>query len=489
MARIRAVRRLPRRPLGQGIILAVVLGLLGLGAGAWLGATRGADAEAMALVLINPLEGNPFSPDAGGDRLVSLETEAQLVTSDVVAGLVADAGEPGLTPETVLAGVSVEVPPNTQLVKITVRHPSAEVAIARAQSFAETYLAYRRARTEAAVFDRRAEVDERIREHSREVGVLARALDRAGDGSAEATVIQQKIGDLTTQMGLLRTQFAGLQTASSDPGQVVTPAGLAEPGVLDRPGLGGGVGAALGVGLALALTIARIRRDTRVTDAEDLARVDVPVAAVLPAEGGPTADDEHQLRVAVLTRGLTHPVTVLVAATHDDASHSGRVATALAAGLARARHEVVLTDLAAPVGDAAARSGASDILRGDSSPDKDLQTIAPHLWRLTEGTAAERLDDLVASPEMSALTDDLRKRADVVVLHGPALDSPRSQMLLLHADLVVVAAELGTCRSGDLQEQARRLRAADKQLVGVALVAPSRHAAAPSVPEGDHAVG
>ena len=52
--------------------------------------------EATAVILLNPTEGNPFAPDStAGVNLVDLETEAQLVLSDEVAGLVADRRDGG----------------------------------------------------------------------------------------------------------------------------------------------------------------------------------------------------------------------------------------------------------------------------------------------------------------------------------------------------------------------------------------------------------
>ena len=79
------LRRL-RTPL-LVVIVALALGQLGF---AW-GLRQERSSTATAVILLNPVEGNPFAPDgtAGAD-LVDLETEAQLVVSHDVARLVAE---------------------------------------------------------------------------------------------------------------------------------------------------------------------------------------------------------------------------------------------------------------------------------------------------------------------------------------------------------------------------------------------------------------
>ena len=78
------------RHTGRTLLLVVVLTLCGAAAGGWLGSQRTDEHEAEAAILISPLLGNPFTPEASGDNLVNLTTEAELVASDPVAQLVSD---------------------------------------------------------------------------------------------------------------------------------------------------------------------------------------------------------------------------------------------------------------------------------------------------------------------------------------------------------------------------------------------------------------
>ena len=78
--------RKPFRAAPRVLVLTIVLGLIGAGAGIVAGEFRGRMQEATAVILLNPTEGNPFAPDSTSSvNLVDLETEAQLVLSDEVA--------------------------------------------------------------------------------------------------------------------------------------------------------------------------------------------------------------------------------------------------------------------------------------------------------------------------------------------------------------------------------------------------------------------
>src|SRR5690606_32523531 len=137
----------------------------------------------------------PFDPSSSsGDNLPDLETEAQLVLSDEVADLVADRRGDGAAQDGPdgLDGVSAEVPANTQLIRITVTDDRSADALERAQAFAEVYLAYRRARSESALFDRAAAVKEQVRVQSAELDQRVEALDKAPASSPRVLFLQQQ---------------------------------------------------------------------------------------------------------------------------------------------------------------------------------------------------------------------------------------------------------------------------------------------------------
>jgi succinoglycan biosynthesis transport protein ExoP len=101
--------------------------------------------SATAVVFLNPLTGNPYTPETStlrSDQLVALETEAALVSTSTVgerANEVAD----GALPDEPEDAVTVVVPSNSQVLRVSYRADSAELARLGAQSFADAYLGYR----------------------------------------------------------------------------------------------------------------------------------------------------------------------------------------------------------------------------------------------------------------------------------------------------------------------------------------------------------
>ena len=235
------------------VVLVLVLGLAGAAAGAWWGQVAAGARDASAVILINPLYGNPFSPQGRGDDLVNLETEAQLVTSDTVAQRVSQRMGGGASIDEVLTGVRVKVSPNTQILEIHVRLSSPELARRRAQAFAATYLSYRRLITERTVADQSEQLFAQISKLNRNLRHKTVVLGDLQGGSARARLLDQQINEITTQVGQLRTLLATATSASLDPGQIVTPATVVEPGLLDGPVPMGGLGLLAGVMGALVL--------------------------------------------------------------------------------------------------------------------------------------------------------------------------------------------------------------------------------------------
>ena len=174
--------------LRRGLVWTVVLCILG----AVLGRARRAVVHrlvAKATILVNPLDGNPFSTKGSGDDLINLETEAQLVQSDDVARLVQKRERvPTLLPD-ILAGLQVSVPPNTQILDIEYSSNASEISRSRAQLFATEYLAYREQRAKSLVASQTKRLEEQLQARRKEQPTLARQLSDARPGSTQAGVL------------------------------------------------------------------------------------------------------------------------------------------------------------------------------------------------------------------------------------------------------------------------------------------------------------
>lgn len=396
---------------------------------------------ATSTIMLHPLEGNAYSPGGRGDDLVNLETEAQVLRSDAVARAVLERLEAPGTAAALLSSVSVVVPPNTQLLEITVTAADEATAVARASAFAEVYLEFRRARTESSIFGRTSRIEElvEVREDERKAA-LAR-LAKLSSSAPERRLVEQQVQEVVVQIGSLRAQLATAQAIGLDPGQVVTPGHVVEPGPLASPVVMSVAGGVAGLALCLTLAAARSgrRAATMIRDLDDVADSGiVPLGAVTEPVRS-TDDVIARIRSAVLHGGPDRPLVVAVAPLS-----TGRSATfePLVASLTRARYEVVAVDLESKVDRAAlvelvlAHAAASDVLVEVAEFRSRLQPVQAD--RRTSGFA-----DLMASAQMRTCLAELAKRADLVVVSSPPLGTPVGRAILQASRTVVIEVASG----------------------------------------------
>lgn len=487
----RRLSALLRRGLLLALVFAVVLGA----AGAWAGAKRDALHQATATILVNPLEGNPFSPD-GRDGLVNLETEARLVTADAVARAVTK--KLALDdPDSALTGVSVEVPPNTQLLKITVERRDATMARNLANAYAEEYLNYREARTASTVFTRQAHLTEELRSMKAQLTSLTK--ERAGTGvSAERrALLDQQISGIVAQVAQIQAEQTTLGYVSQDPGQVVTPAVEESAGPLPTVVLGGVAGAGLGVVLALGVLYLQARRADKVGSVRDLSAAGYEVIG--------SAADVDALRARLLVDLPQRPSVVVLADAGGAGTASAETGHALLDSLARARLRSVLVVLDEedgveeawatrhpeqgprkepvalatthplfasrhkPTEPAKPVRGLVEVIAGEVNLDKALVQVDDFAYRLPPGGSEQRpaWGDLLASPEFAGLVTELRDRGDVVVFAGVSLPSSDGQLLAGNADAVVVQATAGASTNAELEAALREVTEGPARALGV----------------------
>ena len=262
--------------LRRSAALIVILTLTGAGLGLVAGLLRGQNHTAQASVLISPLVGNPYYPGGRGDELINLETEAQLVSSDPVASEVADSVSGDPTASEVLSGLSVSVPPNTQILDIEYTAGSQEQAEERAQAFADAYLDFRTQRFERVTSIQTQRIEDQV-QNQREL--LASLADRAeaATSTAQRSLLETRVRGVAAQIGQLRGQLAELQTDAVDPGQVITPAEAVGQSALRSAAVFALAGMLAGLLLALAIVIVRARAENRIHRADDIESSGLPV--------------------------------------------------------------------------------------------------------------------------------------------------------------------------------------------------------------------
>ncbi len=453
----------------RGLTLTVVLAVVGAALGFALGSLRAESAVAKATVLITPLDGNPFSPSGSGEDLTNLLTEAELVSSDAVARLAARQAGVRATPDEMLSGLSVSVPPNTQIIDIEYSAGSKETAVSRAQAFAEAFLDYRRNRAESLVSDRTDRVEAQIDRRSDELEQLLTQMQTAPNPSPERALLREQINSVSTQIGQLRTTLTELGSGSADPGQVVTPAAVPSQGLLDSRVLFTIGGLILGILAALVLAVLRSRRNSSVYDVDDIDAAGLPLLGEVllgdvvasttadRSEGEPVGSSYRDLRVALLTRFRKRPLSVLLAGA-GDGPESPLTGWGMAEATARSKLETILVDASGglPGTDLDDKPGLSEVLTGRSTLDDVLVPVDGHLRVLPAGVIDSDADDLFLSPAMSELLDELQKRADVVITVTGSIRGSRARALATMVDVVAVEAGEGVTTMRDLTQVSPR---------------------------------
>jgi len=462
--------------------LIAFIGALGFVAGLVVGYLLPASYTATATVLVTPLEGNPYSPVGRGDDIVNLGTEAQLVGTDAVARLARGRLRAG-DPRALRSQVSVENPPNTQVLDIAFSGSSGEKARAGAQAFAESYLEYRRQRTQSILDGKLAKLREQHKRVSQEMQSATAKLP-ASSGS-QRTFLNQRILAYTNQLGIIDEQSNDIASTTVNPGQVITPA--IRPGSTGRLtgtvlGALGGLVAALLLGAGIA--VVRDRLERRVADADALERLGLRVLSVIPpfeepaealalvdAPKSEVGDAYRRLRAATVAALPETPVTVMVTSATPRRT-AMLTSSNLALALSYAGSATIMIDAGTSGVDSAAlfglRSpkGLSDTLLDGVDPATLLVHGAAQLRLLPRGSHAEESSQRFSGPRMRDAAAVLRERADFVIINGPSLHDADAQALCTLADAVVLVVTLGVTTRDDVAQARTEVQRAGRTVIG-----------------------
>ena len=414
------------RSAAPALILIALLVALGAAAGAAVGLLRPPGAQAAAVILVDPLDGNPFSTTTRGDNLLNLGTEAELVSSSQVIERVIAATGTTLSPEDLAAAVEVDVPTNTQLMTITVRVRNPDVALKLAQSFATEFLASRRDRASAQAETQTASLQSEVAERQRDRSALLTALSQASP--TEVPGIQSQLDSANTQIISLQSRISQLRTGPFSPGMVVTPAALVPAPVWRNwPVLA--VLGALG-GAVLAGAVLLLRRPTH------SAKFDQPIGSLAAEDLDPEAAPSDSVREVALTllSDQHRPLKLMLATHGKDAPASADV---LAKAIAATGHRTVVLDVAGVSRLPATGDLATRVFDGTApATEAPLTVVAP-------GTIDEH-EDLLLSPRMRSLLDSYSAQADAVLVVSGPRDGYAARALAGLVDGIVTEAPTGT---------------------------------------------
>jgi polysaccharide biosynthesis transport protein len=454
--------------------LAVVFVCLALGtlAGYLYAAGTPKTYTSSARVLVNPSVGNPFVPTPASvrqDELTSLETEAQVVRSDEVLGVVATQ-IPTVSMTTLERQVSVFVPANTQILEISFTGGNPAVTQQVVDAVANAYLENRSRRFDEVNDDRIQRVGARTETVVADLRAATEAAQHGGDGEK---LFQQELADsLRNELVSLRAQRTALENSASPPGSVIAPAAVGKRAT-DLTATVLPFGAALaGLALGCLLAVVLERLTGRVRSASDVAALGVPIVAAVPPRSWrdrllrrtATADVDTTIRrVRATILDLDPRPDVVTIAPAGSGRSDADASEAVAESFAKAGHRVVLVRTDGPVrkdGLGVDDRGLAQALLYERLSVLDLlqPSVEPLLCLLSDGGFTAQSRELLVADRVRAVLSPLIEAGHLVVIQSPGVDSAEGEAFLGAADLGLVVVTVGRTRPRMVEQVAQRLR-------------------------------
>lgn len=445
----------------------VILGLL-LGALLALGFvfTQPETNRSWTQVLIRPLGVDLTRGAVDINRAIDTVAERELAGSFIVAERTSDAlgGEPG--PRTLRREISIQAVENSQVLEFSYANEDAEAARDISQSFAEAYLEIRGELAAETVAGSREALEVRqaaLIEQSDELIAARSALeddDLVANLRAE-NVVSSQLADVSNDISLL-------SALTSDPGDVISPAQLAQQSERPRTVPTVVAGAVMGALLALlaALFFNRTETDTDLSD-EDLVALGLAPVGHLPRDSrGADAFAGLGRRVSELMADEQ----VLAITTTDEGTAASQIGTWFAWNKAQSGDRVLLISadfekrLIAKQFGLAEGPGLLDALVSGADPDEIVQSVG----NMHVITAGEHAGDPVGVLQMVGMTRFLnraRRVYDTVVIHAPNVAGREASLLSTWAaDGVMVVVD--DDEREELQKVTDLLQRTDARLLG-----------------------
>lgn len=476
------------RVFRRQLALIVAITLLGAAAAAAYTFRRTPVYESSASVLVRAITTNAFDPGSRVDQQLNMFNQRQLAQSEPVAALAAKTIKTTATPAQLLEHVNVDVPANSQILRVRYQDTVPLTAQRGADAFAKAYLVSREADARAQATTSQKSLQKDIARFQKQASAAEKQIADPDADSATRQAAQAKLAAANNRLDQLLSQLSGFQSLDFTPGTVIAAAGLPATPASPNNRLDIGIGLLVGLFLGVVLAFVRDRTDDRLRGREDLAeRLDRPVLATIPPlskrvrqEGklrwkrrsrnslvtleqpnSPAAEAYRTLRTRMARLASQLDINSVMVVSAGVGEGKSTTAANLAVVLAETGKDVLLVsaDLRRPrvhqFFSLQNKSGLSNLLTDGTPPDKrkgpvadgkqmasELWSVAPNLWVVLSGPLPPHPSALMDSDSMRQFLKEQRDLFDFIVLDcPPALVVADSMALAPLADAVLVVAD------------------------------------------------
>jgi polysaccharide biosynthesis transport protein len=427
---------------------------------------------------------DPFDQQAlsSGDAEREAATAIEVIKSEPVRAEVEK--KIGSAPQ-----VSVAVVGETNVISIKARSTDAERATLIANAYAESYVSFKRTQAVNESLAATSQVRARVDDLQKEIDGLPEG------GQRDALISEQAAFKSTLAQMQVRSSISSGGTALVSRAEV--PTTPVEPQKLRSALLALALGLALGVGIAFAVD----HLDDSITNVEALERATggvVPVIALVPAfseaksgrshsvvsfarQTSAAAEAYRSLRTSVQFMGLDSPIRLIQVTSPNP--FEGKTTTVANLGVAIAgtgtRVAIVDLDLRRPrlheVFELDNDKGFTSVLLGRVSLDDALQPISGTpvgglAAVLPAGPVPPNPSELLSSPRVQKLLDELSERVDLVLLDSPPV-LPVTDALVISrcADALILVTKAEVTTRGAMQRAIELLQQVGAPLRGLVM--------------------
>jgi len=341
-----------------------------------------------------------------------------------------------MPPERLIARTEIVSEGQTNVITVRVTDGDAERAAKMANAVAAEYALwvrdFSRRRISAAADQVETQLDQ-VRGELLDLGAGSNATARE---KMALTIAGQDYAGLSEQLRQLRIR----EEMEVGPVQVVNVAAVPTEPIAPRPARNAMLGLIVGLTFGLGVAFVTEYLDNTVKSSEEATEITgAPVLGIVPLQKGedlgvpvsasatsPVAEAFRGIRNSLDFINFQHDIHVVLVTSAAPGEGKSTVAANLASGLARAGKKVVLVSVdfhrpkSATYLGGSENLGLSHVLSDQYALERCLQAVGDDgLVVLASGKVPPNPSELLGSERMGALVEDLKGRADWVILDGP----------------------------------------------------------------------